>query len=1070
MTTNHASNTFHPPRLYDYTIADIFTVTSQSNPDIELVHVLEEHVDEEAPITEIRHTWKTVLQHAQNAAQDLRERSGQAARQPGGPPVVAGLLGLNRYEYYINLLACVLNRWTALPISPKNSPDAIEHLLKTSQASVFLVDQLGASWSTTIVLPATVNSTGFCQADVYESCVDPAPSIELLTANETAKEYDLPAFYMHTSGSTGHPKLITWTHRFVLSGSRMRQRDGEEAMLRPFFCAPPLWHAMGMFVSILFPPAHSNPLPFISTPRLRPLSAFTLLKYAPFMKGGIVCVTPSLLEELWELGDERIAVIAENFWMVIYAGAALRRNIGDGLVQRGVHLVGAYGSTELLPATKIVHPTNPFDWEYCRFRDGYKWHMLPLGGEDDLGSNLKELVVCPDKDTPAVINSNDPYGFITNDIWESHPSEPGLWRYHSRKGDVTVLSTGEKTDNKQIENLLVKHPSIQYALVFGAGKPLNGVLVQPTKTSIVLDEFLNEIQETITYVNTIIPKHSRLVPELIIFASPNKPFHVTDKGTVRRVQTLDLYKDEIAKAYGTLETGFETDGVGAAEWRFEGDANSTEDIRTYIRETILNVMGEKAPSNLSDSRDLFEYGFDSLFSLQLRAAVLHLLKHAGLTTYVPSNVVYTHPSVNLLVSYILLQIHSTSNGMGKPPDGLSEDNAIRMSNLIDTYSADFKPRTVLHTNGNVKPDLVFAVTGSTGSVGSSVLELLLHREDVEHIYLLNRRGNAPQYERHVAAFAARGIDPYILKERANILTYIDIDLSAPDLGLDEDTYNELRDSITHLIHCAWNLNFNLILESYERIHIAGVRHLINLCLESPLSESPRFVFLSSAAASEAYSDGDRRVPEVPLDDPRIALDQGYGQSKFVSEQIVVRAVQHAGLAATVIRVGQLSGTRSTGAWNLNEHVPILIRSSVEMGIIPEDIFLAVRWLPSDIAAFAVLKQTLASSAHLEYFHVENPTETHWGHIAEAICKASPKSLKPVSSSIWLEEISKPNIDPERVPAARLLEFFHILAAEGDKIAVLDTKRAIIVAPELQFGKISDEYVKTCVDYQMRGKA
>jgi thioester reductase-like protein len=153
--------------------------------------------------------------------------------------------------------------------------------------------------------------------------------------------------------------------------------------------------------------------------------------------------------------------------------------------------------------------------------------------------------------------------------------------------------------------------------------------------------------------------------------------------------------------------------------------------------------------------------------------------------------------------------------------------------------------------------------------------------------------------------------------------------------------------VTHIIHVAWHLNFNLILESYERVHVAGVRHLIDLALSSPHAQPPRFTFLSSIAAAAMYPgptqepsigerDGQMLVPEVPIDDPSIPLDQGYGQSKYVSERVLVNAV-NAGLRVTITRVGQMSGVTTNGAWPTTEHVPIMIKSSLALGMVPSDL-------------------------------------------------------------------------------------------------------------------------------------
>ena len=153
--------------------------------------------------------------------------------------------------------------------------------------------------------------------------------------------------------------------------------------------------------------------------------------------------------------------------------------------------------------------------------------------------------------------------------------------------------------------------------------------------------------------------------------------------------------------------------------------------------------------------------------------------------------------------------------------------------------------------------------------------------------------------------------------------------------------------MTHIIHTAWDLNFNLILESYERVHVAGVRHLIDLALSSPQAQTPRIIFLSSVAAVGRYcgpspttTHGGVIVPEEAIDDPSIPLEQGYGQSKYVGERILVNATE-AGLRATIVRIGQLSGVTTNGAWTLSEYIPMLLRSSMALGIAPDDLPVSV---------------------------------------------------------------------------------------------------------------------------------
>jgi len=137
------------------------------------------------------------------------------------------------------------------------------------------------------------------------------------------------------------------------------------------------------------------------------------------------------------------------------------------------------------------------------------------------------------------------------------------------------------------------------------------------------------------------------------------------------------------------------------------------------------------------------------------------------------------------------------------------------------------------------------------------------------------------------------------------------------------------------------------LDSFKSTHIAGVRHLIDLALSSPQAQPPRLSFLSTIGAAILYqgpcADFDvgirgtqNLVPECPIDDPSMALDIGYGESKYVSERIIVNALK-AGLRATVIRVGQLSGMSTSGEWPSNEYGIILLKSVLELGLLPEDV-------------------------------------------------------------------------------------------------------------------------------------
>lgn len=138
----------------------------------------------------------------------------------------------------------------------------------------------------------------------------------------------------------------------------------------------------------------------------------------------------------------------------------------------------------------------------------------------------------------------------------------------------------------------------------------------------------------------------------------------------------------------------------------------------------------------------------------------------------------------------------------------------------------------------------------------------------------------------------------------------------------------------HIVHCVWSLNFNIILTSFKA-HIEGVRNLVELALSSPLQSPPHFTFTSSVAVVALWP-GPGGAPELSLDSPTLCLDQGYAYSKYVAEKIIEHAISECGtFRATIVRSGQISGAEGSGTWSPTEHIPIIMKSCVDFGMIPD---------------------------------------------------------------------------------------------------------------------------------------
>jgi thioester reductase-like protein len=136
-----------------------------------------------------------------------------------------------------------------------------------------------------------------------------------------------------------------------------------------------------------------------------------------------------------------------------------------------------------------------------------------------------------------------------------------------------------------------------------------------------------------------------------------------------------------------------------------------------------------------------------------------------------------------------------------------------------------------------------------------------------------------------------------------------------------------------IIHNAWRLDFNLTLTSFEP-HVKGSRILMDLARSCRHASSLRFLFTSSIGSTQAWDARSRgSYPEEVVLDAKYAVGGGYGESKYVTERILAES----GLQATSFRIGQVTGGEPNGAWSTTDWLPIIVKSSLTIGMLPDAI-------------------------------------------------------------------------------------------------------------------------------------
>ncbi|KAK8119240.1 uncharacterized protein PG998_003866 [Apiospora kogelbergensis] len=753
-----------------------------------------------------------------------------------------------------------------------------------------------------------------------------------------------PCVVLHTTGSTGAPKPVVWKNGMLSTYEAWRTVPAVDGYVPPqevyqtarrVYTSLPMFHTSGLNAAVIWALCLGVTLVFGAAHVVPNADYVDEVHRFADVEGSMN--EPSIYEDL--CAQPKMRVHMRHLYYVVSSGAT-----GDQ-ISKYSRVIGNLGATETACLAHLCPAMA--DWQY------FYWHPSHSGiemREDTTG--FHELVILRDRKLEPFQGVFYAYPELEewpmNDLYDRHPTKPFLWRYRGRKDHVIVFSNGEKLVPVLMEVALTSSPLVKGAMVVGHGRfqPMALLELASQYRPVTKYERHNVIQDLSSFIdeaNTYAPANAQLDHRHILFMDPSRPIHYLGQGNIQRHATYDLYQDDIAAAYDSIEKG------GNEHRRI---FKSIDDCVAWLKRQLAGIYGREVEAD----DDLFKAGVDSLHTKRT--------KH--------------NESVHIEEMHVVL-------------------------------------------------------TGSTGSLGSYLLDTLYHSPDVSSIVCLNRGADAAFRQQKKAE--SRGLTSEW--DEARVL-FMQADMSAPDLGLAPVVYERLQNETTHMIHSQWPVNFNWTVTSFQP-HICGVRNLVNLCLSS--KHDPFLLFISSVSAVGAWPVLEP-VPEAPIRDLAYAT-MGYGQAKLVSEKILERAVAVSGLRAAVCRIGVVAGPveRPEGLWNRHEYIPALINSSAYIGLLPENFpgRDSVDWLPVDKVAPILLEildsltksspTTQSNDLSLLVFHVQNPHHVVWVSIVEYIC--NNVALPKATFDAWLQQLedsSRESLpDVEKNPAAKLTEFYKSIA-------------------------------------------
>lgn len=575
--------------------------------------------------------------------------------------------------------------------------------------------------------------------------------------------------------------------------------------------------------------------------------------------------------------------------------------------------------------------------------------------------------------------------YKTGDIYEQHPEYPELWKSRGRIDDVIVFSNGEKLNPVTIEAKVATHPEVKSAFVVGAGKFQAGMFIEPVDG--VDDGLLERVWPTIEAINAQTVAHGRIAKRLVRLAIPEKPFLYSAKGSLRKGTMVKYYKEEIEDLYS---------GDGQAA---ELDLASRDALQASLK-SLLESVGIHG----DDDADFALLGVDSLQVINSAKMVTAGLKTSGSEVQIQPRDIYNNPSVSQLSGHIFAKV-SNSNETHDEQDVLKD--------ILNKYS------TPVPLNKNKSAAAMAGqtvlVTGTTGSLGSYLLDLLEQEPRVDRIICLNRSTGGGK-DRQIEGNVKRGLNTSLSKAE-----FYQADLSQPDFGL--SNYDELLQSTDRIVHNAWSVNFNFAISAFLP-QIEGVKNLIDFAAKC--TKNVHISFMSSIGTTDQWTE-DCPIPEEQLTDLSLP-SMGYGQSKLISSILL----HDSPVPSAVIRVGQIAGPKGTlGEWNKQEWLPTIIESSCKLGVLPASLgtMQSIDWVPVEDVARSILDISGCTSDNISegYFNLVNPRVASWSDLAltvQSFYAERGRQLELVSLDEWIGAVES----GVETNALKLLDTYRNLSA------------------------------------------
>ena len=416
-----------------------------------------------------------------------------------------GILLLNSQKYVTTLLGVWKAGKTAVPLNYLLPPQELAYIVRDSGMSALITSQFFGQ-AVTALKPLFGNQGVILMADSSDFSSSSGAS--------TPADYQDPALYLYTSGTTGKPKGVILTHDNLVQNVESCQLAGKFDSGDSFLCLLPFFHTYAITGTILLP--LFNGCRMVLVDRFHPLKVLKLIEEHSI---SVFLAIPSMYRVLAH-SDVDSNVRSVRF--PISGGEPLPVAVAEAFEKRfGVPIFEGYGQTEASPVISLnvpgrrklgtVGPALP-GIDVAIWDDTKNPVGVDVIGEIMVkGASVMQGYYNLPEETAKTITRE---WLHTGDLGKMDAE--GFVTITGRKKDL-IISAGENIYPREIEEALAQHPKVKEVAVIGVKDEVRG---EVPKAFVIPHEGVTLDEKELRHfcrnhlAGYKVPRHIDVVPDL----------------------------------------------------------------------------------------------------------------------------------------------------------------------------------------------------------------------------------------------------------------------------------------------------------------------------------------------------------------------------------------------------------------------------------------------------------------------------------------------------------------------------------------------------------------------------